>query len=172
MVIMVGNRTCSLTTSSSISSNNKFLANCLAGGIIIQMNADAELMTSEQIKWILSRDFPPLRSDLPMRDQIALALQDLGFDRVRVTPVIHHPVWNVSANVGGFRAESLRAVKMALKKMCGELGFKVRMNEIVAGIYRGRLNAAFALVPPNAAPVEVEDDGHRVPDDLDFEDAA
>jgi hypothetical protein len=137
------------------------------------MNADAELMTSEQIKaWILSHDFPPLRSDLPMLDQIALTLQDLGFERVRVTPVIHHPVWNVSANVGRFRADSLRSVKMALKKMCGELGFKVRMNEIVASLYRGRLNAAFALVPPNAAPVEVEDDGHRVPDDLDFEDAA
>lgn len=80
-----------------------------------------------------------------MRDQIALGLQDLGFERVRVTPVIHHPVWNVSANVGRFQAESLRSVKMALKKICEELGFRVRMNEIVASLYRGRLNAAFAL---------------------------
>lgn len=132
------------------------------------MSANAELMSSEEIKaWILSHDFPPLRSDLPMRDQIALALQDLGFERVRVTPVIHHPVWNVSAQVGTFRADSLRSVKIALKKLCGELGFKVRMNEIVAAVYRGRLNAAFALIPPNAVPVEVEHDGEWLPEHLE-----
>lgn len=132
------------------------------------MSASVELMSSEEIKgWILSHDFPPLRSDLPMRDQIALALQDLGFERVRVTPVIHRPVWNVSANVGRFRAESLRSVKMALKKICEELGFRVRMNEIVASVYRGRLNAAFALIPPNAAPVEIEHDGGWIPEHLE-----
>lgn len=138
--------------------------------MIFLMRAEAYEISSEELKsWILSRD--PMRCELPMRDQIILALQDLGFQRVRVAQVIHHPVWNVSAHVGTFRADSLRAVKLALKKLCDELGFRVRMNEIVAGIYRGRLNAAFALIPPNAAPVEVEDDGHRVPDDLDFEEA-
>jgi hypothetical protein len=132
------------------------------------MSAGVYEMSSEGVKaWILSREFPPLRSDLPMRDQIALALQDLGFARVRVTPVIHHPVWNVSAHVGRFRADSLRSVKIALKKLCGELGFRVRMSEIVASLYRGRLNAAFALVPPNVAPVEVENDGQWVPEHLE-----
>ena len=86
--------------------------------------------------------------------------------------MIHHPVWNVSAHVGQFRADSLRSVKIALKKMCSELGFRVRMNEIVASLYRGRVSAAFLLAPPNLAPAEVEDDGHRVPDHLEFEDAA
>lgn len=81
-----------------------------------------------------------------MDNQITLALQDLGFQRIRVTPVIHHPIWNISARVGTFRAESLRSVKLALKTVCSELGFRVRMNEIVASVYRGRLNAALALI--------------------------
>ena len=134
------------------------------------MSAEAYEISSEDFKnWVLSRD--PLRCELPMRDQIALALQDLGFERIRVKQVIHHPVWNISAHVGKFRADSLRSVKIALKKMGGELGFRLRMNEIVASLYRGRVSAAFLLVPPNLAPVVIEDDGQRVQDDLDFEGA-
>jgi hypothetical protein len=89
-----------------------------------------------------------------------------------VNEVVPQPVWNISASVGRFQADTPRSLKIALKKMCGELGFKVRLNEIVASLYRGRVSAAFLLVPPNFAPVELEDDGHRVPDDLDFEEAA
>ena len=132
------------------------------------MSQNVSVMTAEEVKdWILSHEFPPLRCELPMRDQISLALQDLGFQRVRVTQVIHHPVWNIAANLGTFRAESLRSVKAALKKACRELGFRVRMNEIVAAIYRGRLNASFALVAPDAAPVEVEHDGEWLPEHLE-----
>lgn len=139
--------------------------------MLFVMSAGVYEISSEEFKgWVLSRD--PMRCELPMRDQITLALQDLGFQRVRVTQVIHHPVWNVSAQVGTFRADSLRSVKIALKKLCGELGFRVRMNEIIASVYRGRLNATFALIASDAAPVEVEDDGHRVPDDLEFEEVA
>jgi hypothetical protein len=135
------------------------------------MSATVYEMSSEEIKaWVLSRD--PLRCELPMCEQISRALQDLGLERIRLNRVEPHPVWNVSAKVGQFRANSLRSVKLAIKKMCDELGFKVRMNEIVASVDRGRLNAAFALVPPNYAPPEVEDDGHRVPNELDFEGAA
>ncbi len=135
------------------------------------MSAEAELMTSEEFKaWVLSRD--PLRCELPMREQIALSLKDLGFERIRLRQDEPHPVWNVSAIVGQFRSDSLRSVKLAIKKMCGELGFKVSMNEIVASLYRGRVSAAFLLAPPNLAPVEIEDDGHRVRDDLEFEDVA
>nr|WP_281721456.1 hypothetical protein [Nitrosomonas nitrosa] len=128
-----------------------------------------EISSEEFKRWVLSRD--PMRCELPMRDQIMLALHDLGFQRVRVAQVIHHPVWNVSAQVGTFRADSLRSLKIALKKLCGELGFRVRMNEIIASVYRGRLNAAFALVPPDAAPVEVEHDGGWIPEHLEFEEA-
>lgn len=134
------------------------------------MIAGAYEISSEEFKrWVLSRD--PLRCELPMREQITLALQDLGFQRVRVNQVIHHPVWNISALVGTFRADTLRSVKIALKKLCGELGFRVRMNEIVASVYRGRLDAAFGLVPPDAAPVEVEHDGGWIPEHLEFEEA-
>lgn len=130
-------------------------------------------MTSEEVKaWILRHDFPPLRSDLPMRDQIALAFRNLGFERIRVNQVIHHPVWNVSAHIGTSSVQSLRSIKIALRKLCRDLGYRLGMNEIIASIYRGRLNAAFALVPPNDAQVEVEDDGHRVPEYLEFEGAA
>jgi hypothetical protein len=130
------------------------------------MSAGVYEISSEEFKrWVLSRD--PMRCELPMRDQIVCALQDLGFERIRLNQVEPHPVWNVSAKVGRFRADSLRSVKIALKKLCRELGFPVRMNEIVASVYRGRLNAAFALVPPNAAPVEVEDDGEWLPEHLE-----
>jgi hypothetical protein len=139
--------------------------------MILSMSAEVYEISSEEFKaWVLSRD--PLRCELPMRDQIVFALQELGFERIRVNEVAPHPVWNISASVGRFQAESFRSLKIALKKMCGELGFRVRLNEIVASLYRGRVSAAFLLVPPNFAPVEIEDDGHRVPDDLDFEDAA
>jgi hypothetical protein len=130
------------------------------------MTTEADSWNSDQIKkWVISRD--PLRWGLPMRDQIALALQDLGFERIRVTPVIHHPVWNIAANVGKFRTDSVRSLKIALKKMCGELGFRVRMSEIVASLYRGRVSAAFLLVPPDAVPVEVEHDGGWIPEHLE-----
>lgn len=139
--------------------------------MIFPMTAKAYEITSEEFKaWVLSRD--PLRCELPMREQIALALQDMGFEAIRATQVTPHPVWNVSARVGRFQADSVRSVKMALKKMCGQLGFRLRLNEIVASLYRGRVSAAFLLVPPNLAPVEVEDDGHRVRNDLEFEEAA
>src|SRR5213075_2943768 len=96
-----------------------------------RMSAVAYEISSEDFKkWVLSRD--PMRCELPMRDQIFLALQALGFERIRVTPVIHHPVWNIAANVGQFRADGVRSVKIALKKICGELGFRVRLNEVVA----------------------------------------
>jgi hypothetical protein len=132
------------------------------------MSAHTELMTSEEIKkWILCHAFPPLRCDLPMRDRTTLSLQDMGFERIRVTQVINHPVWNVSAQVGQFRADSVRSVKIALKRICGELGFRVRMKEIVGSLYRGRLNAALALVPADYAPPEVEDDGERLPESLE-----
>lgn len=135
------------------------------------MSANAELMSSDQIKaWVLSRD--PLRCELPVRDQIFFALQDLGFERIRVNQVAPHPVWNIAANVGNFRADNVRSVKITLKKTCSELGFKVSISEIVASLYRSRVSAAFLLVPSNLAPIEVEDDGHRVPDHLEFEDAA
>jgi hypothetical protein len=135
------------------------------------MSATVYEMSSEEIKaWVLSRD--PLRCELPMREQISRALQDLGLERIRLNQVEPHPVWNVSAKVGQFRADSLRSVKIALRKMCDELGFRVRMNEIIVSVYRGRLNAAFGLIPPNSPPVEIADDGHRVPDHLEFEVAA
>jgi hypothetical protein len=134
--------------------------------MISAMNLEADEISYEEFKkWILSHDH--LCCELPMRDQIALALQDLGFERIRVNQVIHHPVWNVSARLGQFKTDSVRSVKIALKKMCGELGFRVRMNEIVASLYRGHLNAAFALVPPDAAPVEVEHDGEWLPEHLE-----
>jgi hypothetical protein len=121
-------------------------------GMIFSMTAKAYEISSQEFKnWVLSRD--PLRCELPMREQITCALQDLGFEKIRLNQVEPHPVWNVSAKLGRFRADSLRSVKLALKKLCDELGFQVRMNEIVASIYGGRLNAAFALIPPNAAPV-------------------
>jgi len=130
------------------------------------MSADVDEISSEEFKkWVLSRD--PMRCEFPMRDQILLALRDMGFERIRVTQVIHHPVWNVSAHVGQFQADSLRTVKIALKKMCDEFRFKLRMNEIVASLYRGRLNAAFALIPPNYAPAEVEHDGVWLPEHLE-----
>src|ERR1044071_10277263 len=101
------------------------------------MSLESDEMTSDEIKdWILSHEFPQLRCDLPMRDQITLALQDIGFQRVRANQVVHHPVWNVSAHVGTSRADSVRSVKIALKRICGELGFTVRMSEIVATLYR------------------------------------
>lgn len=130
------------------------------------MSAGVYEISSEEFKrWVLSRD--PLRCELPMREQIVFALQGLGFDRIRVNQVEPHPVWNIAANIGNFRADSLRSVKIALKKICGELGFKVRMNEIVASLYRGRLNAAFALIATDAAPDEVEHDGGWLPEYLD-----
>jgi hypothetical protein len=132
------------------------------------MNPETCEMSSEEIKaWILSRDFPPLRCDLPMREQIAIALHEMGFERIRVTPVIHHPIWNIAANVGQFHTDSVRSLKIAIKKMCAELGFRVRMNEIVASLYRGRVSAAFALVPPDAAPVEVGYDHEGLPEHLE-----
>jgi|GraSoiStandDraft_24_1057298.scaffolds.fasta_scaffold457624_1 hypothetical protein len=135
------------------------------------MSTDPEMATFEEFKrWVLSRD--PMRCEIPMRDQITLALQDLGFEHIRVNQVIHHPVWNVSARVGQFQADNLRSLKVALKKMCGELGFRTRMSEIVASLNHGRVSAAFLLAPPNHVPAEVEDDGHRVPEHLEFEDAA
>lgn len=145
---------------------NEFIANCIMVRYDPPMSAEAYEISSEEVKkWVISRD--PLRWELPMREQITHALRDMGFERVRVTPVIHHPVWNIAANVGLFRTDSVRSLKIALKKMCGELGFRVRMNEIVASLYRGRLNAAFALIPPNAAPVEVEHDGGWLPEHLE-----
>jgi hypothetical protein len=154
-----------------LSEINEFMANCVMILYDLPMSATVYAMSSEEIKaWVLSRD--PLRCELPIREQIVRALQDLGLERIRLNQVEPHPVWNVSAKVGQFRADSLRSVKLAIKKMCDELGFKVRMNEIVASVYRGRLNAAFGLISPDMAPIEVEDDGHRVPDHLDFEDAA
>jgi hypothetical protein len=154
-----------------LSEINEFIANCMMIRYDLPMSAKAYEISSEDFKnWVLSRD--PMRCELPMREQIALALQDLGFERVRVKQVIHHPVWNISAHVGKFRADGLRSVKIALKKMCGELGFRLRMNEIVGSLYRGRVSAAFLLVPPNLAPVDADDDGHRIPDHLEFEDAA
>lgn len=132
------------------------------------MRPETEEWNSEEIKaWILSREFPPLRCELPMGDQIALALHDLGCERIRVNQVAPHPVWNVAANMGRLRADSVRAVKTALKKLCAELGFRVGMSEIVASVYRGRLNAAFALAAPDATPVEVEHDGQWVPEHLE-----
>jgi hypothetical protein len=130
------------------------------------MSTEAEVMTYEEIKrWVLSRD--PMRCEIPMRDQIALALRDLGFERIRVTPVIHHPIWNIAANVGQFRTDSVRSLKIALKKLGGELGFRVRMNEIVASLNRGRVSASLLLVPPHANPVEVEHDGGWIPEHLE-----
>lgn len=136
------------------------------------MRLESDEMSSDEIKeWIFAQDFPPLRCDLPMRDQITLALQDMGFQRVRANQVVPHPVWNVSGHVGTFRAEGVRSVKIALKRICRELGFRVRISEIVATLYRDRLNASFALVPPNAAPVDVQDDGGWIPEHLEFEEA-
>jgi hypothetical protein len=130
------------------------------------MSTDPEMATFEEFKrWVLSRD--PMRCEIPMRDQITLALQDLGFERIRVNQVIHHPVWNVSAHVGQFQADNLRSLKVALKKMCGELGFRTRMSEIVASLTRGRVSAAFLLVPSDATPVEVEHDGGWIPEHLE-----
>ena len=64
--------------------------------MILLMSAEASEFTSEQVKaWVISRN--PLHWGFPMRDQIVLALQDLGFERIRVTKVIHHPVRNISA---------------------------------------------------------------------------
>src|SRR6187200_3387983 len=98
------------------------------------MSAEAYEISSEEIKrWVLSRD--PMRCELPMREQITLALRDMGFERIRVNEVVPHPVWNISASVGRFKADSLRSLKIALKKMCGELGFRVRLSEIVASLY-------------------------------------
>ncbi|ODU24271.1 MAG: hypothetical protein ABS95_02055 [Verrucomicrobia bacterium SCN 57-15] len=130
------------------------------------MSAKVYEISSQELKdWVLSRD--PMRCELLLRDQIPLTLKDMGFERIRVTQVIYHPVWNVFAHVGMFRAESLRSVKIALKKMRDELGFRVTMNEIVASMYRGRLNAAFALIPATAAPVEAEHDGGWLPEHLE-----
>jgi hypothetical protein len=85
-------------------------------GMIFSMTAKAYEISSQEFKnWVLSRD--PLRCELPMREQIIFALQELGFVRIRLSQDEPHPVWSVSANVGQFRADSLRSVKLAIKKM-------------------------------------------------------
>jgi hypothetical protein len=134
--------------------------------MIFCMTSKAYEISSQEFKnWVLSRD--PLRCELPMREQITCALQDLGFEKIRLNQVEPHPVWNVSAKLGRFRADSVRSVKLALKKLCDELGFRVRISEIIASVYRGRVNAVFALIPSDAVPVQVEHDGEWIPEYLD-----
>jgi hypothetical protein len=127
-----------------------------------------EVMTSEEIKaWILSRDFAPLRCELPMDQQITLALRDMHFERLRVVQTPYHPVYRISARLGRLAPQSHRPVKIALRKMCRELGFSVRMSDIIAQVYHGRVDACFALIPPDAVPVEVQNDGEWTPEHLE-----
>jgi hypothetical protein len=125
-------------------------------------------MTDEEIKeWMLSGTFPPLLFGLAIQEQIALSLQYMHFERVRVEKVPHHPVFRVVARLGQLAPQELRPVKVALKKMCRDLGFSVKMSDIIADVSRGRLDAVFGLLPHNPAPVVIEDDGERVPDHLE-----
>ena len=136
------------------------------------MSPDDELMSYEKFKrWILSHDFPPLRCELPMHEQIALTLQDMFFERVRVVQIPHHPVYRVTARLGRLAPQSQRQVKLALRSMCRELGFTVKLRDIIADVRHGRLDAAFGLIPPNAAPVEVQHEGGWIPEHLEFEGA-
>lgn len=41
------------------------------------------------------------------------------------------------------------------------------MNEVVASLHRGRLNAGLRLIPLNAAPVEIDHDGGWIPEHLE-----
>lgn len=104
------------------------------------MSADDELMSYEKLKrWILSHDFQPLRSELPMQEQITLALQDMFFEKIRVVQVPHHPVYKVTARLGRLAPQTLRPVKLALRSICRELGFKVKLRDNGEGfLYLGR----------------------------------
>lgn len=50
---------------------------------------------------------------------------------------------------------------MALKKRCGEPGFQVRMNEIVASVYRGRLNLRKQWLPSPLLVLSLSWEGFR-----------
>lgn len=114
-------------------------------------------MTADEVKdWILMQDIPLSRHKLPMREQIERYLRDIGFDRVRVKQIDPHPVWNVSAQVGQSETHSVRSLKLALQRMCRDIGFRVKGNEIVASLYRSRVNAAFALLPQTSPAITAE----------------
>lgn len=141
--------------------------------IHLVMSGETESMTSDEVKaWIMRQNFPPAPWDVPLDQRIADALGEIGFDRVGVTQTLHHPVFRVSARFGGFAPAEARRLKIAIRKMGRELGFVLRMSDIIVEVYTGRFVAVFALVAPDAALVEVEDDGQRVPEHLEFEEAA
>jgi hypothetical protein len=115
--------------------------------------------TDEEVKeWILDAEIPPLLSGLSIHEQIVLTLEYKHFERVRVERVPHHPVYRVTAQLGKLAPQSLRPLKLRFQDMCRHLGFTVKIRDIIAEISRGRVEAVFALLPPNPAPVVVEDD--------------
>jgi hypothetical protein len=137
------------------------------------MSGETELMTSEQIKaWVMRQTFPPAPWELPMDERILDALRPFGFDRIRLAQVPHHPVFRLTARYGRFVPTGARPLKIIIRKIGKELGFVLSIRDIVVEVDTDRFVAVFALVPQDATPVVVEDDGHRVPDHLEFEEAA
>jgi hypothetical protein len=69
----------------------------------------------------------------------------LGFERVRVVRVGPHQVWSLTARLGQSVYDCDHIVKVALKRLAWNLGFKLKLRDIVARVRDGCVQAVFCL---------------------------
>lgn len=72
----------------------------------------------------------------------------LGFEHVRVVRVGPHPVWSLTARLGQSVYDCDLMVKVALKRLASNLGFKLKVRDTVAAVRNGCVRTAFCLNVP------------------------
>jgi hypothetical protein len=76
---------------------------------------------------------------------IMAEVKRLGFEHVRVARVGPHPVWSLTARLGQSVYDCDLMVKVALKRLASNLGFKLKLRDTVARVRDGCVQAVFCL---------------------------
>jgi hypothetical protein len=87
-------------------------------------------------------------SEAPLSELILAEVNGLGFERVRVARVGPYPVWSVTARLGHSVYGCDHIVRVAVKRLAQNLGFKLKMRDIVARVRCGCVQAVFCLDQP------------------------
>ena len=76
---------------------------------------------------------------------IRAEVEHLGFESVRVVAVGPYPVWAVAARLGASKFDRDYIVRVAMKRLAQNLGFKLHLRDIAARVRGECVQAAFCL---------------------------